>query len=83
MVIATGIGFSAFPVFLFSAVVNSRFVAKFGLSLIMVPFLVISSMITASGFTARRKTFRVRLGIIGVGLLIFVPATFTLLGIWV
>jgi hypothetical protein len=82
MVIAMGIGFSAFPVLLLSAAVNSRFVAKFGLSLIMVPFLVISSMIAASAFTARRQTFRVRLGLVGVGLLIFVPASFALLGIW-
>lgn len=76
-----GIGFSGFLVIVLAADVNSRVVAKVGISQFMVPFLFVGSLLMVSAFTGRR-TFRTRLGIVGVGLLIVVPATFAVFGVW-
>ena len=82
MAIALVIGFSAFPVLVLAAAANSRLVAKVGLSLPMVPFLVLGSILMVGAFTGRRKTFRTRLGLVGLGLLIVGPATYAVLGVW-
>jgi hypothetical protein len=85
MAIALGIGLSTFLVIGLATLVNSRLVAKIGVSLPMVPFLALGSMLMVGAFTAqggRRKTFRTRLGLVGLGLFIVGAAGSAVLNIW-
>lgn len=83
--VAFVIGFSSFLVIGLAALLNSRLVAKFGVSLPMVPFIVLGAMLISGAFTVQggtRKTLRTRLGLVGVGLLIAGGASSAVLNIW-
>ena len=82
MAIAIIIGFSAFLVLVLAAAANSRLVAKVGLSLPMVPFVVLGSILMVGAITGRRKTFRTRLGLVGLGLLIGGTAAYAVVNVW-
>jgi len=83
--IALVIGFSSFLVIGLATLVNSRAIAKIGVSLPMVPFIVVGSMLIIRAFTpqgGKRKTLRTRIGLIGLGLLIAGGATSAVFNVW-
>jgi len=83
--IALVIGFSSFLVFGLGVLVHSGLVAKIGISLPMVPFIVIGAMLIIGAFTVqggKRKTIGTRLGLLGVGLLMAGGATSAVLNVW-
>jgi hypothetical protein len=85
LAIAYVLGFSWFLVIGVAALVNSRLVAKIGISLPMLFFIVFGSMLIIGAFTVqggKRKTFRTRLGLVGLGLFIVIGAGSAVLNVW-